>query len=86
MKTYNNEKAGTPQGHWFDDIMDNIKEGDEFIDGFGVLHICVYATRYKDGDFGGLVEVVEAKKDRTIHKGRRAEAFIKWRGFWERRK
>ena len=89
MKTWNNEKfrlSNHKEGHCHSEILENIKEGDEWIDGGGTLHICVWVNRDKDRDCGGMVERVEAKNDRTPHKGRRAEGFIKWKNVWERDK
>ena len=87
MKTWNNEKfrlSNHKEGHCHFEILENIKEGDEWIDGSGVLHICVFTSRKEDGEFGGMVDRIEAKKDRTIHKGRRIEGFMKWKNVWER--
>ena len=90
MKQFNNQKAGTKEGHYLSEWCDSISVGDEVIDGGGVLHICTSAYGRKidgakpDDKSSGIVIIVEAKKDRTPHKGRRSIVFIRWCGFWER--
>ena len=89
MKTWNNEKfrlSNYKEGHSHSEILENIKEGDEWINGSGVLYICVWVIRDKKGHCGGMVDRIEAKKARTILKGRKAEGYIKWRNVWERDK
>jgi hypothetical protein len=87
MRTWNNEKYGLSngkegRGHQY--ILENIKVGDEWIDGHGCLWICVYVLREEHGKWGGMVERRYAKKDRTPHKGTKVECFTKWDGFWDR--
>lgn len=88
MKTYNNEKfrlsvqglSNHKGGHSHTYILNNIKVGDEWIDGLGTLHICTFVKRSVEVYPMSIVERVIAKKDGTIHQGRKAETFIKWIG------
>ena len=87
MKTWNNEKfrlSNHKEGHSHSEILDNIKVGDEWIDGGGILHICTWVDREEEGQYGGMVDRRVATKDRTPHKGIKVEGFIKWNGCWDR--
>ena len=89
MKTWNNEKfrlSNHKEGDAHSDILDNIEVGDEWIDGGGTLHICIWVDRKEDGEYGGMVDRRFAKKDRTPHKGIKVQGFIKWNGCWDRNK
>ena len=72
------------EGDSHHDILDNIKVGDEWIDGGGTLHICIYVDRKEEGKYGGMVDRRVAKKDKTPHKGIRVESFMKWNSCWDR--
>ena len=87
MKTWNNEKfrlSNYKEGHCHSEILNNIKVGDEWIDGGGTLYICTYVSRKEDGELSGIVDRRYAKKDRTPHMGHKVESFIKWHNCWER--
>ena len=87
MKTWNNERfrlSDYKEGHCHSEILNNIKVGDEWIDGGGTLYICISVNRKEDNKYGGMVTRRLAKKDRTPHKATKSQSFMKWNGCWDR--
>lgn len=81
MKTWNNTRQQLPNGNytvtdWWDDILDNVEEGDEVINGGNVLYICTRVRKHPYKKQNDFVWLHYAKKDRTPHNGHKAEKFL----------
>jgi hypothetical protein len=81
MRTWNNTKQQLPNGKftvqdWWDDILDNVKEGDKVINGTDTLFICTRIKRHDTKNQNSQVSLHYAKKDETPNNAYKAERYL----------